>query len=79
MASLQIVDMPDDVYEALAERAQMEQRSVEEQAIADLARISEVAARRAHAAIEWLRHAEPLVRDEDALDSVQLVREDRDR
>lgn len=80
MATLQIHDIPEDVYEALAERAQMEHRSVEEQAIADLASVAELETHRTRrAAIEWLRQAEPLVRDEDAFDPVQLIREDRDR
>ena len=80
MATLQIRDMPDEVYEAPADRAQTQHRSVEEQAIAELARNAEVEAHRVRrAAIEWLRQAEPLVRDEDAFDPVQLIREDRDR
>jgi plasmid stability protein len=79
MASLQIVDMPDDVYEALAERAQMQHRTVEEQAIAELTQLSPSEARRQRKeVIERLRTMKsPL--PPDAPDPVDLIREDRDR
>jgi hypothetical protein len=47
MPSPQIRDMPDDVYEAFAERANRQRRSLAEQAVADLARISELEVGRA--------------------------------
>jgi len=79
MPSLQIRDMPDDVYEALAERAQRQRRSLAQQAVADLARIPELEARRTRqAAIERLRAAEPLL-SATALDPVEVIRKDRDR
>lgn len=79
MPSLQIRDMPDDVYEALAERAQRQRRSLAQQAIADLARLPELEARRVRqAVIERLRAAKPLL-PKKALDPVKLIREDRDR
>jgi len=78
MPSLQIRDMPDDVYEALAERARRQRRSLAQQAVADLSRIPELEARRTRqAAIETLRAAKPLPRK--SLDPVKLIREDRDR
>ncbi|MGZ5433959.1 MAG: FitA-like ribbon-helix-helix domain-containing protein [Thermoanaerobaculia bacterium] len=79
MPSLQIRDMPDDVYEALAERAQRQRRSLAQQAVADLARIPELEARRTRQAIiERLRNAGSVL-PKKAFDPVKLIREDRDR
>jgi len=39
MPSLQIRDLPDDLYQALAFRAQQEHRSLAQQAVAELRRI----------------------------------------
>jgi plasmid stability protein len=79
MASLEIHDMPDEVYEALAERAQLENRTVEEQALAELTKISPSEARRRRmAVIEELRTMKPVL-PPDAPDPVDLIREDRDR
>ncbi len=79
MPSLQIRDMPDEVYEALAERAQKQRRSLAQQAIADLARMPELEARhRRQAVIVRLRTAKPVLRGKP-LDPVKLVREDRNR
>ena len=79
MPSLQIRDMPDDVYEALAERAQRQRRSLAQQAVVELARIPELEARRTRqAVIDRLRTLEP-VKGAEALDPVELIREDRDR
>ena len=79
MPSLQIRDMPDDVYEALAERARRQRRSLAQQAVADLARIPELEARRTRqAVIERLRTSKPVL-PKKALDPVKLIREDRDR
>jgi plasmid stability protein len=79
MATLQIHDMPDEVYEALAERAQIEHRTVEEQAIAELTQLSPSEARRQRKeVIERLRTMKsPL--PPGAPDPVDLIREDRDR
>ncbi len=79
MASLRILDMPDEAYQALAERAQMQNRTVEEQAIAELTKLSPSDARRRRmAAIERLRTMKSPLRP-DAPDPVDLIREDRDR
>jgi antitoxin FitA len=51
MPSLQIRDLPDDVYEALAYRAQTEHRSLAQQAIVELRRIPELTARERRLAI----------------------------
>lgn len=45
MATLEIRDLPDDVYEALSFRAQAENRSPAQQAIVELRRIPELTAR----------------------------------
>src|ERR1700730_11815834 len=45
MPSLQIRDLPEDIYEALAFRAQAEHRSLAQQAIVELRRIPELTAR----------------------------------
>ena len=42
MPSLQIRDLPDDVYQALALRAEREHRSLAQQAIVELRRIPEL-------------------------------------
>ena len=79
MATLQIRDMPDEVYEALAERAQTQRRSVEEQAIVELTqRLPSEARRQRMEVIERLSTMKsPLT--PDAPDPVDLIREDRDR
>lgn len=79
--SLQIQELPDDVYEALAHRAEVEHRSLAQQAIVELRRMPELMAReRRHKTLERLRHriAEEGVRPLP-LDPAELIREDRDR
>jgi len=79
MPSLQIRDMPQDVYDALAERARTQRRSLAQQAVADLARLPELEARRARlATIEKLRSSRPVL-SKNTLDPVKIIREDRDR
>ena len=79
MPSLEIRDMPEAVYDALAERAKRQHRSLAQQAIADLARIPELESRPTRqAVIERLRDSGPVL-PEDALDPVTIIREDRDR
>jgi plasmid stability protein len=56
MRSLQIRDMPEDVYEALSHRAQAEHRSLAQQAIVELRRMPDLLAReRRQKAVERLR------------------------
>lgn len=45
MSSLQIRDLPPDIYETLAHRAQREGRSLAQQAIAELRKVPELEAR----------------------------------
>ncbi len=78
MPSLQIRDIPEDLYDALAERARRQRRSMAQQAIADLRTIEELdARRRREAAVERLRRGKPLSRK--LTDPVRLIREDRSR
>ncbi|HEV7517393.1 MAG TPA: hypothetical protein VGR07_13915 [Thermoanaerobaculia bacterium] len=81
MASLQIRDLPDDVYEALAFRAETEHRSLAQQAIVELRRIPELTARERRLAIlEELKkriESEPPLRLSRAPE--ELIREDRER
>lgn len=79
MPSLQIRDMPEEIYNALAQRAQRQRRSLAEQAIADLARIPEMESHPTrHEVIEQLRKSGPVL-PKNALDPVTIIREDRDR
>lgn len=76
MPSLQIREMPDELYEALSRRAQQERRSLAQQAVADLLRLAELEARdRRIETVERLRNR----RSTGVSDPVRLVREDRER
>lgn len=81
MGSLQIRELPADVYDALARRAGLEGRSLAQQAIAELRRVTAGAGRgRRLATIELLRSE--LAERPDAVltvDPVDLIREDRER
>ncbi len=77
MASLQIRDIPAELYEALTERARRNRRSLAQQAVTDLSRIDELEARkRRDLAVERLRGI-PSRRIK--LDPVRIVRADRQR
>jgi plasmid stability protein len=80
MPSLQIRDLPDDVFQALALRAQQEHRSLAQQAVAELRRIPTlIAGERRRLVIARIRgtitdparHLNP--------SPEELVREDRER
>ena len=81
MASLQIRDLPDDIYETLSHRASREGRSLAQQAIAELRKVPEQEARQ--------RRLEALDRIRERLDPHEprtlsrppegLIREDRER
>ncbi|HEX2644873.1 MAG TPA: hypothetical protein VHU81_17885 [Thermoanaerobaculia bacterium] len=81
MPSLQIRDMPLDVYEALALRAEIEHRSLAQQAIVELRRIPELEQR------ERRRRVLDAVNQRIASEGVRklpvpiedLIREDRER
>ena len=78
MPSLQIRELPEDVYEALAERARREGRSLAQQAVAELRRMAELAAAdRRRQTLEALEQSVDEAR-QPLPDPVALVREDRD-
>ena len=81
MRSLQIRDLPEDIYEALAYRAQAEHRSLAQQAIMELRRIPELTARERRLQvleeIEKEMAMEPTQRLSPAPED--LIREDRER
>lgn len=81
MPSLQIRDLPEDVYEALSFRAQSEHRSLAQQAIVELRRMPELTARdRRLEVLEALKKrlaSEPVSRPSRAPED--LIREDRER
>jgi len=80
MPSLQIRDLPDDVYQSLAFRAEREHRSLAQQAVVELRRIPELTARERRLRVlksigKSLHGAEhPLTPTPE-----DLVREDRER
>lgn len=77
MGSLQIRDMPEALYEALAQRARRERRSLAQQAVADLSRLEELEARtRRDLEVEKLRQRP---RRSKLSDPVRIVRKDRKR
>ena len=81
MASLQIRDLPDDVYETLSHRASQEGRSLAQQAIVELRKVPELEARqRRLETLDRIRirlgESEPRTLSRPPED---LVREDRER
>ncbi len=81
MASLQIRELPRDVYETLAHRAEQEGRSLAQQAIVELRKVPELEAKRNRMdTIEKLRHKLAQVADSTVRTPPEaLIREDRDR
>ncbi len=81
MPSLQIRDLPDDVYEALAYRAQAQHRSLAQQAIVELRRIPELTARERR--LEILKELKKRRETESPCTLSRapedLIREDRER
>lgn len=81
MRSLQIRDLPDEVYEALASRAKAEHRSLAQQAVVELRRIPELTARERR--LEILKDLKKRIGTEPAhpfsRSPEELVREDRER
>ena len=81
MPSLQIRDVPEDVYEALAFRAQAEHRSLAQQAIVELRKIPELTARERR--LELLTRLRTRMETEPSprlpRPPEDLIREDRER
>ena len=81
MPTLEIRDMPEDVYEALSLRAQSANRSPAEQAVAELSQGSDLLRRerRMKALAEIRKEIESEPPRHLPLDPAALIREDRDR
>lgn len=80
MPSLQIRDLPDDVYQALAFRAQQEHRSLAQQAVTELRRIPTLTAgERRRLVIARIRGTIPEPEIPLTPSPEELVREDRER
>ena len=81
MPSLQIREMPEDVYEALALRARLKQRSMAQQAIVELRRIPELLGKQRR--LEVLHHLRKRIESGPArplpVPPADLIREDRQR
>ena len=81
MPSLQIRDLPPDVYEALSARAEAAHRSLAQQAVVELRRIPELAARDRR--MEVLAEIREELRREGTrplpIEPAELIREDRER
>jgi plasmid stability protein len=79
--SLQIRDLPDEVYEALAFRAKAEHRSLAQQAIVELRRIPELTARERR--LEILKDLKKRIETEPphrlSRTPEEIIREDRAR
>jgi plasmid stability protein len=80
MPSLQIRDLPDDVYQALAFRAKQEHRSLAQQAVAERRRIPTLTAgERRRLVIARIRGTIPEPEIPLTPAPEELVREDRER
>jgi antitoxin FitA len=81
MATLQIRDLPDDLYAELRRTAERSHRSIAQQAIVELRKAQGLDARIRHDAIERLRKSAPSLslRDANVPSPEHLIREDRDR
>jgi antitoxin FitA len=81
MASLQIRDMPDDLYESLKFKAEKDHRSLAQQAIVLLSEALKARGRdssRRMEALEKIRSSKVVIRSKD-ISIVDLIREDRGR
>ena len=80
MATLQIRFLPEDVREALSLRAELEHRSLAQQAIVELRRMPELqASARRKAVLERVARDLATAGASLPLDPVSLIREDRER
>ena len=80
LPSLQIRELPQDVYDALASRARAERRSLAQQAIVELRRMPELVAReRRRGALEEIRANWKRRSAAPSASPTDLIREDRGR
>jgi len=80
MSSLQIRDLPDDLYQALSFRARQEHRSLAQQAVTELRRIPALTAGEGRKAVIARIRATPRKPDVPLAPAPEaMVREDRER
>lgn len=80
MPSLQIRDLPNDVYEALAYRAERAGRSLAQQALAELRKMTQVGNRRRRLAVlEEIAERPTPPRADEWPTPEELIRRDRER
>jgi len=77
MASLQIRELPDDLYRALSNRAKRDGRSLAQQAVIELRRLPEMEANERRKAVLAEIRGRTFTK-EGLPDPVDLIREDRD-
>ena len=79
MATLQIRDLPDDLYALLRCAAERNHRSIAQQAIVDLRRAQGIDSSARHATLERLRSATPRASNKRMPSFEALIRADRER
>lgn len=80
MPSLQIRELPEDIYEALAYRAKRSGRSLAQQAVVELRKMTLLGAHdRRLAVLDEIERRPKPTNTEDWPDPVDLIRHDRDR
>ncbi|NLD39434.1 MAG: hypothetical protein GX654_21470 [Desulfatiglans sp.] len=82
MTSLQVRELPENIYLKLQEEAKKENRSLAQQAVAVLAKGLDLEVnpkKRREELLKMLREAPIIDQDSDIPDPVQLIREDRER
>lgn len=82
MATLQIREVPETVYEALTEASKQARRSLTQQTLVTLERglgLDEAPQQRRRRIISAVRNQAPIAQAEDLPSPEALVREDRDR
>ncbi|MES9857744.1 MAG: hypothetical protein ABW166_14245 [Sedimenticola sp.] len=83
MSSLQVRELPDNIYRQLKRRAEVEHRSLAQEAVAILAKGLGVSTspkeRRAQLLQQIAQEPKPMPIALDELDPVVLIREDRER
>ncbi len=82
MPSLQVRELPDNIYHLLQQRAKAEHRSLAQEAVATLAKGLQTSLSPKERRIELMRQItaeHPVDKSVLRIDPVELVREDRDR
>lgn len=80
MPSLQIRDLPDDIYEALSYRAERAGRSLAQQALVELRKMTQVGSRKRRLeALRRILDRPPAAQDTGVPTPEELIRRDRTR